>query len=37
MAEKEKEEHTIIMRYHSLYNELDTYFDTLVENDRFMT
>ena len=35
-SEKEKEEQTIVMRYLSLFNELDKYFDTLVETDRFM-
>ena len=33
---KEQEEQAIVMRYLSLFNELDKYFDTLVETDRFM-
>ena len=36
LSEKEKEEQAIVMRYLSLFNELDKYFDTLVETDRFM-
>lgn len=36
LNEKEKEEQAIVMRYLSLFNELDKYFDTLVETDRFM-
>jgi len=34
--EKQKEEQTIVMHYLSLFNELDKYFDTLVETDRFI-
>jgi len=34
--EKQKEEQTIVMYYLSLFNELDKYFDTLVETDRFI-
>lgn len=34
--EKQKEEQAIVMKYLSLFNELDKYFDTLVETDRFM-
>ena len=36
LSKKEKEEQAIVMRYLSLFNELDKYFDTLVETDRFM-
>ena len=36
LNEKEKEEQAIVMRYLSLFNELDKYFDTLVETDKFM-
>ena len=36
LSEKEKEEQAIVMKYLSLFNELDKYFDTLVETDRFM-
>jgi hypothetical protein len=36
LSEKEQEEQAIVMRYLSLFNELDKYFDTLVETDRFM-
>ena len=36
LNEKEKNEQTIVMRYLSLFNELDKYFDTLIETDRFM-
>ena len=36
LNEKEKKEQAIVMRYLSLFNELDKYFDTLVETDRFM-
>ena len=36
LNEKQQEEQTIVMRYLSLFNELDKYFDTLVETDRFM-
>ena len=36
LNEKEQEEQAIVMRYLSLFNELDKYFDTLVETDRFM-
>jgi hypothetical protein len=36
LSEKEKEEQTIVMKYLSLFNELDKFFDTLVETDRFM-
>ena len=36
MDKKENEEQAIVMRYLSLFNELDKYFDTLVETDRFM-
>ena len=36
LSEKEKEEQAIVMRYLSLFNELDKFFDTLVETDRFM-
>ena len=34
--EKQKDEQAIVMKYLSLFNELDKYFDTLVETDRFM-
>jgi hypothetical protein len=34
--EKQQEEQAIVMRYLSLFNELDKYFDTLVETDRFI-
>ena len=34
--EREKEEQDLVMRYLSLFNELDKYFDTLVETDKFM-
>lgn len=33
---KEQKEQAIVMRYLSLFNELDKYFDTLVDSDRFM-
>ena len=36
LSEKEKEEQAIVMKYLSLFNELDKFFDTLVETDRFM-
>ena len=36
LDKKEQEEQAIVMRYLSLFNELDKYFDTLVETDRFM-
>ena len=36
LSEKEREEQAIVMRYLSLFNELDKYFDTLVETERFM-
>ena len=36
LNKKEQEEQAIVMRYLSLFNELDKYFDTLLETDRFM-
>jgi len=33
---KRQEEQTIVMRYLSLFNELDKYFDEVMENDRFL-
>ncbi len=36
LNKKEQEEQAIVMKYLSLFNELDKYFDTLVETDRFM-
>ena len=36
LSEKEIQEQSIVMKYLSLFNELDKYFDTLVETDRFM-
>ena len=33
---KQKEEQEVVMHYLSLFNELDKYFDTLVESDRFI-
>ena len=36
LSEKEIQEQSIVMKYLSLFNELDKFFDTLVETDRFM-
>ena len=33
---KQEEEQAIVMRYLSSFNELDKYFDTLMDTDRFM-
>jgi len=33
---KQQDEQTIVMRYLSLFNELDKYFDTLMDSERFM-
>ena len=34
--QKQQEEQAIVMCYLSLFNELDKYFDELMENDRFL-
>ena len=36
LSPKQQEEQAIVMSYLSLFNELDKFFDTLVETDRFM-
>ena len=36
LNQKEQKEQAIVMKYLSLFNELDKFFDTLVETDRFM-
>ena len=36
LATKQEEEQAIVMRYLASFNELDKYFDTLMDTDRFM-